>query len=564
MKPELSHLRTWLAAHHHTAFILPRSDAYLGEYVAASDERLAWLTGFTGSAGFAVVTADAAWLYTDGRYQTQGAAEIQNSGFTLRHSQKNAWHADLMAAHPNGGTLAYDPWLLSMEWVEQAQKKFSAAAWTLVAVSENPVDALWMNRPAPPSGKMIAHPLPLAGETSANKCARLAEKLRTENIVAEFVNDPTLAAWLLNLRGTDLEFTPIVHCRAMLHASGQVECFIAPEKISGRVQATLEGHISFRRPHEMAASLAALAGQRVRLPPANTPHAVQQMAEASGVIIDTSASVVIPARAIKNAVEISGMRAAHARDGEILTRLYAELPALIARGGVTEHDIAMHIMDARKSAEHYAGESFPAIVGWNANGAIVHYRAPESGSAEISGNGILLIDCGAQYRDGTTDITRTLAIGTPTQRQREIYTRVLKGHLAIARAVFPVGTTGGQLDALARQFLWEAGLDYDHGTGHGVGSFLSVHEGPQRITNRPDTVALQPGMILSNEPGCYIPGEFGVRIENLVVVMPAAIPGFLCFETLTHVPYDRALMDKNMLAPNECWQIKAYQDSLYE
>lgn len=559
MSPALSALRAWLSQKQLDAFILPRGDAYLGEYVAPHDEMLAWLTGFTGSAGFAIVTQRIAYLYTDGRYQTQGAAELKNSGFELRHSSRDKWDEELAAAQTKGA-IGFDPWLHNIEWHAAAEKKLATKNWKLIPVP-NPTDGLWQNRPAHPVGQAEIHALKFAGESGAAKCERLGKKLAAQNAAAELVNDPTLVAWLLNLRGSDLPHTPIVQARAMLHASGRAELFIAPEKILAPVRAELDEHVSIRAPETLSDAIAALRSKTLRLPAAQTPYALLQIAEKAGAEIDTGSSIIVPARAIKNSTEQDGARAAHGCDAVALKNFFAELPTLIS-AGTTELEIAARLAHHRAQQPDYVSESFPAIIGWNGNGAIVHYRPPEHDSARIAGDGILLIDSGGQYRPGTTDVTRTVAVGTPTAYQKEVYTRVLKGHLAIARAQFPVGTTGGQLDALARQFLWEIGLDYDHGTGHGVGSFLNVHEGPQRITNRPDAVALESGMILSNEPGCYLPGEFGVRIENLVMVVPDAqkdlADGFLCFETLTLAPYDAALIDPALLTPAEAAQIAAY------
>ncbi len=554
----LSVLRNWLTAHDVDAFILPRGDRYLGEYVAPCDEMLAWLTGFTGSAGFAVMTEKSACLYTDGRYQTQGAQELKGTGFTLRHSARDKWDEDLAAEFPGGGKIAFDPWLHSIDWFRQNDSKLKVKHFHLHALAHDPINELWQDRPAPPTATAEIHPIQYAGETSASKCKRLGEKLLQENILAEVINDPTLAAWLFNLRGRDVPHIPIAQARGILYANGEAELFIAPEKISDALRGELEKHITIAAPGDLAESIAALHNKSVRLPGGQTPYALLQMAEHAKVTVDTGASVIAPARAIKNDVEIAGMRLAHQRDHNALTRLFSGLAGLSA-GGMTEAELTKTIAAARAGQADYVDESFPAIVGWQGNGAIVHYRPPESGSAEIVGDGILLVDSGGQYRCGTTDITRTFAVGTPTARQREIYTRVLKGHFAIARAQFPVGTTGAQLDALARQYLWEIGLDYDHGTGHGVGSFLSVHEGPQSISNRPNTTALQPGMILSNEPGCYLPGEFGVRIENLILVAPTDRANFLKFETLTRVPYDEALIDRVLLTAQELKQLNDYQ-----
>ncbi|HRJ11924.1 MAG TPA: aminopeptidase family protein P, partial [Alphaproteobacteria bacterium] len=400
------------------------------------------------------------------------------------------------------------------------------------------------------------HPLKFAGETSADKCARLGSELAQQNIEAEFINDPTLVAWLLNIRGRDVPHIPVVHARAMLHASGRAELFIDPRKLN----IPLDPHIDVRDPDDMAQSISSLQGKTIRLPANNTPYAILQMAQDANIKTDTAPSGIMLARAIKNPIEQNGMRNAHRRDAIALAKAFKEFPSLVAN----ELQIAQQVASHRSHHEHYVEESFPAIVGWRGNSAIVHYRPDDKNSAKISGSGILLIDSGGQYLDGTTDVTRTITIGTPTAWQKEIYTRVLKGHLAISRAQFPIGTTGSQLDTLARQYLWEVGLDYDHGTGHGVGSFLSVHEGPQSISNRANSTALVPGMVLSNEPGCYIENEFGVRIENLVMVTPSAQTGFLCFETLTFVAYDENLIEKSLLTEAELEQIKIYHQRVQQ
>jgi len=555
MRPTLSALRAWLKHHQLDAFILPHGDPYLGEYVASHDEGLCWLTGFSGSAGFAVVTQHQAWLYTDGRYQTQGAQQLVNSGFELRHSGRAKWDEDLAAAEAKGA-IGFDPWLHSIEWHAQYEKKLAAHHWRLMAAA-NPLKELWQGRPPVPAALVEIQGLNFAGESSADKCRRLGEKLAAQNAAAELVNDATLVAWLLNIRGRDVAHIPVVQARAMLHASGQAELFIDPHKLSDAVRAQLDAHITVHRPDQLQHVIKSLHGKTLRLPSAHTPYALLQYVHEAGGVADTSASVILTARAIKNQTEQDGARRSHLRDAAALVQFFAALPELI-KTAPREAELARVIAQHRARQADYVEESFSAIVGWQGNGAIVHYRAPDEGSAQIAGNGVLLIDSGGQYRCGTTDITRTIAIGAPGAHAKEMYTRVLKGHLAIARAQFPVGTTGGQLDALARQFLWAAGLDYDHGTGHGVGSFLSVHEGPQRISNRPDSTALEVGMILSNEPGCYLPGKFGVRIENLVLVIPAERPNFLRFETLTLVPYDCALIDAALLSPDEIVQINQY------
>ena len=561
MHNALSSLRQWLSAEKLDAFILPRADLFLGEYVAPHDEMLAWLTGFTGSAGFAVVTQNNGFLYTDGRYQIQAKQELNGSGFELHHSGQASWQEDISDALPNGGRLGFDPWLHSIAWRDQVFKKFSNTKIIPVAVDNNPANSLWEERPAISLAPAEIYPLPLAGKSSAEKCEAIAAQLKLDKMHAELINDPTLTAWLLNIRGRDVPFIPVAQARCILYATGQIELFIHLQKFNDRLRAAFDGHLSIRPPGDITRALELLRGKHVRMDGHNTPVALRTIAQNYGVLVDVSTSTIPLARAQKNETEMHGMVQAHRRDAAALSSIFSNIQTFV---GQTEHALALAIAASRAKQADYVDESFPAIVGWNGNGAIVHYRPDKKQSAVIGNSGILLIDSGGQYRDGTTDITRTFAIGTPTPRQREVYTRVLKGHLAIARAKFPVGTTGHQLDALARQFLWEAGLDYDHGTGHGVGCFLSVHEGPQSISNRHKAAVLLPGMVLSNEPGCYIPGEFGVRIENLECVVPSADDGFLEFKTITLAYYDENLFEPSLLTAQEYEQINQYHRRVKE
>ncbi len=566
------------------AFILPRGDHYLGEYVAPHDERLAWLTGFTGSAGYAVILADQAWLFTDGRYQTQAPEEVNLTEYTIGHSGEVKLTEWLQTQPPQGGKIGYDPKLHSAAWVRAMAEKLALSSstvdrrsknllglnildpratrendkWELIALDSNPIDTIWTHRPVRLITRVEIHPIEYSGVAHTDKIAAITKQLQQANCAALIVNDPTQIAWLLNIRGRAVPHTPIAQCQAIVYADGKVQLFIDPTDAAIALQKIWGEQISIQSEENIGAALKQFsATDKIWFDPNSTSawHAQQLSAQ-----LYEKPSPIIAARAIKNAVEITGARNAHQRDGKILTEFYQWIKNEAPKGRLTELSLDAELIKRRGGDPLYVEESFSAIIGWQAHGAIIHYRPTEKSNASIKGDGLLLIDCGAQYRDGTTDITRTLSIGTPTDFQRECYTRVLQGHIAIAHARFPVGTTGHQLDALARYALWQTGLNYDHGTGHGVGSFLSVHEGPQSISPRVNDIALQPGMILSNEPGFYKPGEFGIRLENLVLVQTDPnYPGFLYFETLTRVPFDETLIISEMLTTVEQQWLQDYQ-----
>jgi Xaa-Pro aminopeptidase len=559
----LDDLRAELAARGLSGFVVPRADEHQGEYVAACARRLAWLTGFTGSAGMAVVLAERAAVFVDGRYTLQVRAEVDSDRFEPVHlidCPPPRWLGERLQA---GDRLGYDPWLHTADQVEAMRQAVERAGARLVACDDNPLDAVWRDRPPPPRAPVLPHPMAFAGRPAAEKRGDVAEILRADRLDAAVLTDPSSIAWLLNIRGGDVAYTPLPLSFAILYGDGRVDLFIDAAKLAGEAAAHLGAEVTVHPPSALTAVLEDLgkAGKRVRVDPATAAAAIFDRLDAAGARIERGADVCALPKACKNPVELAGARAAHRRDGVAMVRF---LSWLSAQERVDELDAAARLEAFRAEGEHFRGLSFPTIAGAGPNGAIVHYRSSAKTNRTLQPGELFLLDSGAQYLDGTTDITRTLAVGTPGEEERERFTLVLKGHIALARAVFPAGTTGSQLDVLARQALWSAGLDYDHGTGHGVGSFLSVHEGPQRVSKvGTGAVALKPGMVLSNEPGYYKSGAYGIRLENLVAVVPAEVPAggerdLLAFETLTLVPFDRALVVPSLLDADERAWLDAY------
>jgi Xaa-Pro aminopeptidase len=527
-------------------FIVPRADEHLGEYVPPNAERLAWLTGFTGSAGLAVVLQDKAAVFSDGRYTLQLERETDGALWERRHIIEDK-PEDWLRANAAGKRIGYDPWLIAPDGL----KRFTGVE--LVPVGHNPVDEIWSDRPAPPLAPAVPHGEAFSGEPAAAKQARLAAALREAKQDAAILTDPASLAWLFNIRGADLEFCPFALGYALLYADATASIFMAGEKVTPELRAHLGPDVTLAERAALPAALAALAGKTVRFDPASMPAWFDTALRAAGARIAEAPDPVALPRACKNATEQNGTRAAHLRDGVAMVNFLAWL---YASKGETELSAADRLREFRAGGAKFRGESFPAISGAGEDGAIIHYRVTQETDRPIKPNEVYLIDSGAQYLDGTTDITRTLWTGpdaAPADIKANV-TRVMAGHIALARAVFPDGVAGGHLDAFARQELWRAGLDYDHGTGHGVGSYLSVHEGPAGISRAARPVPLAAGMILSDEPGYYLPGAYGVRLENLVLVQPADFPEsrkkFLRFETLTLVPFDRALIEPAMLAPD--------------
>jgi Xaa-Pro aminopeptidase len=555
----LDALRARLAEAGLAGWLVPRADAFLGEYVRPGDERLAWLTGFTGSAGLAVVLADRAALFTDGRYTLQAAQQVETALWEIRHLVEEpapGW----IAAAAAGARIGYDPWLHT----EPAIARFSAAGLEMVPTEPSPLDALWTDRPAPPDAPARAHPLAFAGQPAEEKRAEAAALLREAGEDAALLADPHSLAWLLNIRGGDLAYTPLALGFTLLRADATVDVFLDPQKIDAALRAELGNAVAMHPPAALPAAMQALAGKRVRVDAEATPAwFARRLREAGAVMVAGEDPCRLP-RACKNPTEQQGARAAHRRDGVALARFFAWFAGEAPKVGLTEISSAAQLLGFRRLGEHFSGESFPAISGAGEHGAIVHYRVTPQTDRRIAANEAYLIDSGGQYLDGTTDVTRTLWTGPAAApaELRERYTRVLQGHVALATLRFPAGVAGPHLDAIARRALWDVGLDYDHGTGHGIGSYLSVHEGPAAFSRAARIVPLKPGMILSDEPGFYETGAYGIRIENLLLVREASLPAakkpFLEFETLTLAPYARGLIESALLSAAERAWIDAY------
>lgn len=552
------------------AYLVPRADEHQGEYVPPACERLKWLTGFSGSAGFAVIGLERAALFVDGRYVVQARAEVDTKIFEILQIPGKGlkdWAAD--ALHP-GSTIGFDPWLVTLAQVEQLRKELARYEIRFKDMSGNLVDRIWgKERPNPPTARIRLQPTELAGETAAEKIKRLQEKLISERHDAAVLTQPDSICWLFNIRGADVAHNPVVLAFAILHARTKPDLFIDPAKLGAETRRALKPVANIRAPDELAPLLDSLkeAGRCIRLAPNNTAWWFARRIGTRHFARGPD-PVVLP-KAIKNATEIDGARAAHLRDGVAMSRFLAWLDtAAMATGqGIDEIEAVEKLEAFRAETGELMEISFDTISGSGPNGAIVHYRVNRKTNRRLGKGELFLIDSGAQYADGTTDITRTLAIGKPSEEMRDRFTRVLKGHIAIATARFPVATRGVDLDSHARMALWRAGLDYDHSTGHGVGSYLSVHEGPQSIS-RLGQVPLEAGMIVSNEPGYYKEGAYGIRIENLVLVKEAEIPDggerpMLAFETLTLAPIDRRLVVKALLLPEERRWLDEYHQRVY-
>src|SRR5579863_2082220 len=567
--PRVAALRAELARRGLDGFIVPRADRYQNEYVPPCAERLAWLTGFAGSAGVAVVLADRAVLFVDGRYTVQARDEVDTAAFAIAHLVEHPPPGWLEANLPAGAKLGYAPWLHTVDGAERLAKACEAAGGSLVAVADNPVDACWHDRPPPPRGAVVLHDLRYAGEAAATKLARLRAEMQKFSADALVVSDPQAVCWLFNIRGSDVPHTPVALAFAMVPKAGRPSLYIDGRKLGDDVRRWLETLAEVHAPGDFEHDVAALgrAHSSVRLDPAAAPEAIARLVAENGGKVLRGSDPIAPLKAVKNAVEIAGARAAHLRDGAAVTRFLAWFDREAPRGKLSEIDVVEALESFRRDTGLLKDVSFPTIAGAGADGAIVHYRVTRNSNRRIAPGELFLVDSGGQYEDGTTDITRTIAVGTPSAEMRKNFTLVLKGHIAIARAVFPDGTTGAQLDTLARQFLWRAGLDFDHGTGHGVGSYLSVHEGPARISKL-GTAPLKRGMILSNEPGYYRTGAYGIRIENLVLVTEAAVADpdkpLNAFETLTLAPIDARLIEPGLLTPEEIAWLAAYHRRVRE
>ena len=553
MSPDdrLAALRARLAAAGVDGFLIPRSDEHLGEYVPPSAERLAWISGFTGSAGLAIVLGGRAALFVDGRYTLQAEQQAEPLLWERRHLTEEP-PRDWLRQHAAGLRIGYDPWLHATAALERLR----GPEFELVPLGANPVDAIWADRPPEPMAEAVPHPLRFAGQPAADKRDIAAAALREAGEAACVLADPHSFAWLLNIRGGDLPHTPLALGFAVLHDDASVDLYIAPAKITDGLRAHLGNAVRLRARGELEAGLAALKGRRVRIDPEATPAWFSDALGRAGAQPVPGEDPCRLPRACKNAVEQEGARAAHGRDAVALARFLCWFAQEAPKGMLTELAAGAKLLELRREIADFRAESFPAITGSGPHGAIVHYRATPESDRRIERDEVFLIDSGGQFLDGTTDVTRTLwtGPGEPPDRLKERFTRVLKGHIALATLRFPRGVAGPHLDAIARRPLWELGLDYDHGTGHGVGSFLSVHEGPAAFSRAARPIPLREGMILSNEPGFYATGEYGIRLENLLLVRRADVAAqkpFLEFETLTLAPFDRRLIAAGLLNQEE-------------
>jgi Xaa-Pro aminopeptidase len=563
LNARLSAFREELARRKLTGFVIPRADQQQNEYVAPSEERLAWLTGFTGSAGMAIVLTQEAAVFVDGRYTLQAAKQVDHKAWSiepLADPPPENWLARHLIA---GDRLGFDPWLHTSAAAERLAAACAKAGAELVAVDTNPLDSVWTERPPPPLAPVAVHGTQFSGEAEAEKLGRIRSEITKLGVDALVLSDSHAVAWTFNIRGADVSHTPLPLSYALVPKDGRPTIFIDHRKLSNSVRDHLEQTAEVAEPDALAPKLTALAqgGASIALDSATAADALSRLIVAAGGKPVRGNDPVSLLKAVKNAVEIEGTRRAHRRDAVALTRFLAWIDREAPTGALTEIDAVEALETFRRDTGALKDVSFPTIAGTGPNGAIVHYRVTRKSNRRISPGDLLLIDSGAQYEDGTTDVTRTIAIGEPSAEMRDRFTRVLRGHIAIARAVFPDGTTGAQLDTLARQFLWQAGVDFEHGTGHGVGSYLSVHEGPARISKL-GTTPLKRGMILSNEPGYYKTDAYGIRIENLVLVVGTDVAGaekpMNAFETLTLAPIDRRLVDLNMLSGDELSWLNDY------
>lgn len=539
-------------------FIIPHDDEYQNEYIPAYAERLMWASGFSGSAGAAVALMDSAVIFVDGRYTLQVRQQTDDAYYAYEDITETPVDAWLATNVKPGARIGYDPLLHTSAGLERLEKAAVKAGFTLVPVTHNPVDAAWRDQPAKPRATIKPHELQFAGKSSEEKRREIAEAVKAAGADALLVTAPPSIAWLFNIRGGDVSRTPLPLGRALLSADGTATLFVAPEKVTNELAVHLGEAVDIRAEDDVANALEALgaAGKSVAVDPALAPASyVQTLREAGARIVEMADPCALP-RACKNPVEVEGARIAHARDGAAVVRFLHWVATQAQGGDVDEIAAAKKLEEFRASTGKLADLSFDSISAAGPNGAICHYKVSTDSNRKLEPGSLYLIDSGGQYKDGTTDITRTVPIGEPTEEMRDRFTRVLKGHIGLATMRFPAGTTGHQLDVVARKALWDAGLDYDHGTGHGVGSFLGVHEGPQRIAKAPNSQALKPGMIVSNEPGYYKAGEYGIRIENLIVVSPAApIPGgereMHSFETITLAPISLDLVIPSLLTQAE-------------
>jgi Xaa-Pro aminopeptidase len=569
----LAALRQQLKSDRLDGFVVPICDEHMSEYVGSYAQRLAWLTGFQGSAGSAVVLSEKAAIFTDGRYTIQVRAQVDGKNWDYVGVPQTSISEWLKANAPKGARIGYDPWVHTKGWVEAATKALAEKGATLVAVTRNPLDAVWEDQPAPSDAKLAVHEDRFAGQSSAAKREAVADWLSEKNLDATVITALDSIAWTFNIRGEDVSRTPVALSFAVLHKDATADLYVEPHKVDEAVRAHLGNAVRLHDRAAFAPALEALKGQRIAVDPERAVSAIFGALKSGGATVVELRDPTVLAKALKNPVEQAGHRAAQLRDGAALCRFLHWLEATAPGGSETELSAAAKLLSFREATGCLRDLSFDTISGAGPNAALCHYKVDETTNRSIPPSSIYLVDSGGQYQDGTTDVTRTVWIGSgaPTAEMKDRFTRVLKGHIALARAVFPKGTRGTQLDTLARQFLWAAGVDYAHGTGHGVGSFLAVHEGPQRIATSAGGQAgteepLAAGMIISNEPGYYKAEHFGIRIENLVLVESRSITGaegdYLGFETLTFAPIDTALIDIELLDRDERQWLNDYHSAV--
>ncbi len=561
MRHRLSQLRKIMDQQNLAAFIVPHADEHQSESTPAYAERLAWITGFTGSAGIAVIGLDKAALFTDSRYTLQALEQVGKDfeHLKLYEDKLEDW---LLLHVKSGDRIGYDPWLVTSLWAEEMTAALAKIGAQLAPLDQNPIDRIWQDRPAASLKPIIIHPLQYSGQSHHDKCRSIGEQIKELGADAFVLTSLVSICWLLNIRGRDVANTPLVLSYAILNSDGSVQLFTDPRKLTPEVKNHLGSTVEYFPKDRFSQALQKRGGQKIILDDKITPAAVFNILKQSGAEIITEDDPTELLRACKNKTEISGTKAAHIRDAAALCKFYRWIDENAPLGGVTEISAVQKLFSFREQGELFQMNSFDTISGAGANGAVVHYHVSESSSQPLQKGMIYLCDSGGQYLDGTTDITRTVVIGSSTAEQKDRFTRVLKGHIALACAHFPKGRSGAHLDSLARMPLWEISQDFDHGTGHGVGSYLSVHEGPQSISAARHNVPLRTGMILSNEPGFYKTDEYGIRIENLMIVIeiPAkkdARP-MLGFEMLSFVPIDRRLIDLNLLTAQEITWLNQY------
>jgi Xaa-Pro aminopeptidase len=556
----LAALRAQLKEDRLDGFVVPLTDEHMSEYVGSYAQRLEWLTGFKGSAGSAVVLPEQAAIFTDGRYTIQVRQQVSPTEWSYQSVPDTSIAQWLQENAPNGARIGYDPWLHSRDWVKQATASLAARGAELVPVSRNPIDAVWADRPEPSKARLIVQPEELAGKSSAEKRHEMADWLVKEGADAAVLAALDSIAWTFNVRGADVSHTPVALAYALVHSDGTADLFTESEKVGEDVAKHLGNGVRLHERAEFEPYLKSLSGKLVAVDPERSVAAIPQALEAGGARILSRRDPAVLPKAVKNKVEIAGHQAAQARDGAAVSRFLKWVGDEAPKGELDEIVAADRLEAFRHEHGDLRDLSFDTISAYGPNGALPHYKGTAESNLKFKPGTLYLVDSGGQYQDGTTDITRTVPIGEPTAEMRDRFTRVLKGHIAIATALFPKGTRGSQLDSFARRPLWDAGLDFAHGTGHGVGAFLAVHEGPQRISPAGSSQSggdepLQAGMILSNEPGYYKAGEYGIRIENLVLVVDKSIPGaekpMLGFDTLTFVPIEPTLIDVAMLSDAE-------------